>query len=251
MKILGLLLTGVLFAMSSCATMNEDQCKTANWQEIGRNDGMRGLPSSLLGNHAKACEKHGVKADRAAYKLGYGDGVKTFCTPENGFEVGRTGRSASADCPAEMKAAFLANWKKGRAEFDQEQAAQAAAKRARELEDSRSAFFDLDARGGICDASASVGVCFVFSGTEYADKQKNRGNLMACNLFKGQYRPVGSCSRERVLGKCSIVKGTPQEYHLFYYKTSTVDLRAATRDCADPKSSIHHHGAGVWTPYPN
>lgn len=250
MRIVGLLLSGILMVLNSCATMSEDQCKTANWQEIGRNDGLRGLSSSLISSHAKACEKHGVKADATAYKAGYASGVKSFCTSENGFEVGRSGRMAAADCPAELQGAFQTAWKKGRAEYDREMAAQEAAKRAKELETKRSAFFDLDARGGICDASASVGVCFVFSGTEYADSQKNSGNLAACNLFKGQYRPIGSCSRERVLGKCSILRGTPQEYHLFYYDTRTVDLRAATRDCADPKSSIHRHGAGVWTPYP-
>ena len=250
MKILGLLSTGFLFAFTSCATMSEDQCKTANWQEIGKNDGMRGLSSSLISDHSKACEKHGIKADPAAYKLGYESGVRSYCTAENGFEVGRSGRASYVDCPSDLQAAYQTAWKKGRVEYDREQAALAAAKRAKELEDSRNAFFDLDARGGICDASASVGVCFVFSGTEYADNQKNGGNLAACNLFRGQYRPVGSCSRDRVLGKCSVVKGTPQEYHLFYYDTRTLTLRAATRDCADPKSSIHRHGAGVWTPYP-
>jgi hypothetical protein len=249
MKILGLVSIAALVALNSCATMNEDQCKTANWQEIGRNDGMQGLSSSLISSHSKACEKHGIKSDPAAYKLGYQNGVKTFCTAENGFEVGRSGRASAAECPAEMQSAFQAAWKKGRVEYDREQAAAAAAKRAQELEASRSAFFDLDSRGGICDASATVGVCFVFSGTQYVDNA-NGGNLAACRLFRGQYRPVGSCSRERVLGKCSVVKGTPEEYHLFYYETTTLDRRAATRDCADPKSSIHRHGAGVWTPYP-
>jgi hypothetical protein len=250
MKITRLAFVLSMIGLVSCATMNEDQCRTANWQEIGRKDGLRGLSSSMISNHSKACEKHGISANQEQYKLGYDEGVKVFCTPESGFEAGRSGRAASADCPSDMQAGFQAAWQKGHAEYAREMAAQQQAKRDKENADKTAAFFDHESTGGICDASANIGVCFVFSGADYANKDKNRENLSACRLFGGRYRPIGSCSKERVLGKCSIVKGTPQEYHLFYYALRTVDLNSATRDCANPKSSIHRHGAGIWTPYP-
>ena len=250
MKFNWVVFTGLFAALSSCATMNEEQCKKANWLEIGRGDGSSGQPSSRIAEHSKACAKHGIKADAGEYDKGYQEGVRTYCTPENAMEIGRSGKMSFATCPKDLEADFNKSWRKGRDEFDKEVAAAEKAKQNRELEQKRSEFFSLQARGGICDASASVGVCFVFSGTDYADKQKNQGNLMACRLFKGEYRPIGSCSREEVIGRCSIVKGTPQEYHLYYYNTGTVDQQVATKDCADSKSSIHSHGAGHWTAYP-
>ena len=250
MNFLILLLASVCLALSSCATMNEEQCKTANWFEIGRGDGSNGMPSSRISEHSKACAKHGVSASAVDYNKGYQEGVKSFCTPDNAYELGRSGKMSFASCPKDVETSFNKSWQKGRAEYDREVAVAEKAKKDQAMETKRTEFFQVDTRGGICDASSSVGVCFAFSGTEYADKQKNQGNLMACNLFRGQYRPIGSCSRDNVLGRCSIVQGTPGEYHLFYYETRNVNLQVATRDCADPKSSIHSQGAGQWTAYP-
>jgi hypothetical protein len=250
MKVFAGLISVFILSLSSCATMSEDQCKKANWLDIGRTEGSQGLSLSRVAEHNKACSKYGIKADSAEYKKGYQEGVKSYCTPENGYEVGKSGSLTTADCPKDLAAGFKSSWQKGREEYAKEVAAQEELKKAKQLEEQRSAFFRLQARGGVCDASSTVGVCFVFSGTDYADTQKNQGNMMACRMFKGEFQPIGNCSEARVLGRCSIVKDTPQEYHLFYYDTRNVDLQVATKDCADPKSSIHAQGAGRWTPYP-
>jgi len=53
-----------------------------------------------------------------------------------------------------------------------------------------------------------------------------------------------------VLGRCDLVKGSPEQYSLFYYQTNSVNQAVATKDCADPKSSLHSQGAGQWVGFP-
>ena len=37
--------------MVGCATLNEDECVTADWYEIGYSDGVKGQPDSYLEKH--------------------------------------------------------------------------------------------------------------------------------------------------------------------------------------------------------
>ena len=64
-------MSALLFSLSSCDTMSEDQCKKANWLDIGRTEGSQGLSLSRVAEHNKACSKYGIKANSAEYKKGY------------------------------------------------------------------------------------------------------------------------------------------------------------------------------------
>lgn len=94
-------------ALSSCASMNKAECLVSDWQMIGYEDGARGSGSQQLAKHRKACAKHAVVPDLAAYKKGRAEGLKEYCQPTKGFALGRSGASYAGACPAELEADFL------------------------------------------------------------------------------------------------------------------------------------------------
>ncbi len=105
--LLSLLATG-------CATLDKSECREADWKIIGLEDGARGYPLSYIGNHRKACAEYGIKPDLALYELGHANGLKLFCTADNGFSQGRAGRSYNNVCPPALRDQFLAGYDTGR-----------------------------------------------------------------------------------------------------------------------------------------
>lgn len=101
--------------LSSCASLSPEQCKNADWRQIGYTDGANGEPAGRLQEHASACAKAEVKPDLDAYLSGRMEGLLSYCQPENGFEVGRRGRPDNVgDCPPHLRAPFLDQYRQGR-----------------------------------------------------------------------------------------------------------------------------------------
>src|SRR5262245_45861049 len=101
--------TGVLVAMlalSGCASMSKNECLTVDWRTVGFEDGAAGYPADRIGQHCKACAKHGVTPDLAAYQSGREQGLREYCRPQNGFRVGSRGSGYDGSCPADMDEAF-------------------------------------------------------------------------------------------------------------------------------------------------
>lgn len=108
-----LLLILAALTLGGCATMDKSECRTADWQTIGIEDGARGRPISYIGNHRKACAEYGVQPDLAQYRLGHANGIARFCTDDNGFSQGRAGRAYQDVCPQELRGQFLAGYDTG------------------------------------------------------------------------------------------------------------------------------------------
>ncbi len=100
--------------ISGCATLNKSECRKADWQMIGLEDGAKGHPLTYIGKHRKACAEYGVKPDLDQYRVGHQAGLTRFCTPDNGFKQGRAGRGYNNVCPAELEGQFLAGYDTGR-----------------------------------------------------------------------------------------------------------------------------------------
>lgn len=101
--------------LSSCASLSPEQCKNADWRQIGYTDGANGEPAGRLQEHASACAKADIKPDLDAYLSGRMEGLLSYCQPENGFEVGRRGRPDNVgDCPPHLRAPFLDQYRQGR-----------------------------------------------------------------------------------------------------------------------------------------
>jgi hypothetical protein len=128
-------------ALGGCASMSAEECETANWQTIGFEDGANGLPGSSIARHRKACAKAGITADQSEYEVGRLAGLREYCQPGRGYDVGRSGSRYQGVCPAELEGDFLAAFEEGRFLYGLEQAvrdAENALRRVdRELEDAR------------------------------------------------------------------------------------------------------------------
>ncbi len=103
----------LLLLVASCATMDKSECRKAEWEVIGLEDGAQGHPLSYLGRHREACAEYGVKPNLARYKIGHATGVRQYCTPQNGFRQGHTGRQYNGVCPGDLEGSFLAGYETG------------------------------------------------------------------------------------------------------------------------------------------
>jgi hypothetical protein len=104
----------VLAFLAGCASLDKDECRTADWYAIGLEDGARGRALERLGDHRRACAEHGVAPQTERYVAGRNAGLKSFCTYERGYSQGRAGRAYSGACPRETGGAFLAGYQRGR-----------------------------------------------------------------------------------------------------------------------------------------
>lgn len=101
--------------LSSCATLNEDQCKVADWNVLGQQDGSNGYAQTYVAEHEKACTQFGVFVDRVAWQNGWTQGIRQHCTFDNGISRGQTGRTASQSCPPDLASDYLAGHNAGSA----------------------------------------------------------------------------------------------------------------------------------------
>lgn len=107
--LIGLLIT----VLAGCATLSEGECKTADWHEIGRQDGANGFTRARLQKHYEACSEYNVQPQSDRYFAGREIGLERYCTPRKGFDEGREGNHYRDVCPAELERAFLTAFRKG------------------------------------------------------------------------------------------------------------------------------------------
>ena len=103
-----------LLMAAGCATLDKDECRTADWYAIGLEDGARGRAIERLGDHRRACAKHDVTPNAERYLAGRNEGLKSFCTPERGYSEGRAGHAYAAGCPEPLAGHFLGAYQRGR-----------------------------------------------------------------------------------------------------------------------------------------
>jgi hypothetical protein len=100
--------------LAGCATgMSERDCASANWFAIGERDGLFGEPMTRQDERFDQCSAHGLYPDLAAYRAGRERGLRQYCTPESGFDAGRSGREYYGVCPRELEADFLDEYEIG------------------------------------------------------------------------------------------------------------------------------------------
>ena len=100
------LLFGVL-ALSSCATLDKDECMTADWYSIGFEDGSKGRAENYLAEHRKACAKHGVTPDFNQYSQGHNRGTDSFCTPDRALRMAADAAQSPCVLAGGIRAPFI------------------------------------------------------------------------------------------------------------------------------------------------
>ncbi len=110
---LSLVLLGAAL-LSACATLSKSECKTADWQTIGFEDGAGGATAAKIGKHREACAKHGVTPDLAAYNRGREQGLREYCRTQNGFRLGEQGAVYRGVCPADLEPDFQTAYEAGK-----------------------------------------------------------------------------------------------------------------------------------------
>lgn len=97
-------LAGLL--LSGCQTMSPNECKVANWSDLGLRDGLAGKPLSLLDERAHDCAEAGVAADTPRYLAGRDQGLREYCRIENAIPLGLNGSSYEGVCPPLLDVEF-------------------------------------------------------------------------------------------------------------------------------------------------
>ena len=103
----------VLLALNGCASMSADECVMSDWHTIGFEDGARGYTMDRLGQHRKACAKHGVATDLRGYQSGRYEGLQQFCQPSRGFTLGAGGGQYNGVCGDHSEPQFLDAYRSG------------------------------------------------------------------------------------------------------------------------------------------
>jgi hypothetical protein len=116
MKKLFVLIFSIAIAglLSGCATLSKNECLEANWFEVGYRDGNMGKPRAVFQEHVDSCAKHRVKPNRDAYYKGRHEGLKLYCTKQNGYKLGKLGAKYQYACPPELEPKFLDGYVKGK-----------------------------------------------------------------------------------------------------------------------------------------
>ena len=103
--------------LSACATLNKDECKTANWRVIGYEDGAKGYLAERIGQHREACAEYGVRPDLDAYNNGRAEGLHQYCIPVNGYKKGLSGTRYNGVCSGYNEDQFINAYNAGKQLF--------------------------------------------------------------------------------------------------------------------------------------
>ncbi|MGZ3788404.1 MAG: DUF2799 domain-containing protein [Bacteriovorax sp.] len=115
MKILFSLAT--LFLLTSCASMNLEKCKSANWEVYGQSDASS-RHANLFDQYAEECREFGVTPNRAQYEAGFKRGLDELCTFQNGYLIGNEGAELPRICPKEIQDKFVQGFIEGQRNYD-------------------------------------------------------------------------------------------------------------------------------------
>ena len=128
-------LAGVVpIAFLGCATMSALDCVTADWKTLGEQDGAEGQPLSKMEERRKACIKHAVRLDDAAYKVGREAGLAVYCTEQGGFTAGQNGSFYHGVCTGVAYSLFGGGYARGQTLWHAVQEFRGAEYRVSEIE---------------------------------------------------------------------------------------------------------------------
>ena len=125
----------IVVTLAGCETMSKEECRTADWFQVGYQDGQDGKARSQIENIAESCAKANVVPDRERYFKGLKKGLREYCTPEHGFYLGKNGTSYNRVCPPESAGRFEEAYNEGHRIYDARQEVSRLEENSHKLED--------------------------------------------------------------------------------------------------------------------
>ena len=105
-KINILILTLIVLLLCACASLDEGECETANWYELGVKDGEKGRKESTYTTYRKDCSEYNIDVNVEEYRTGWQSGIVSYCDADNAFVIGLDGNSTSNYCPLDLRDSF-------------------------------------------------------------------------------------------------------------------------------------------------
>jgi hypothetical protein len=99
--------------LAGCASMSKKDCQNADWRTIGYNDGARGIYFTNLESYRKRCSEYQITPDANAYQTGWNQGIRSYCTSDNGYRAGVAGQAFQNICPADVAPGYRVGWQQG------------------------------------------------------------------------------------------------------------------------------------------
>ncbi len=84
--------------LSACAVMDADDCRQANWRQLGEKDALAGRTLARLDERTQACAKHQIGANAGDYRAGHQQGQAAYCTGQRGYSDAAAGRTPTTLC---------------------------------------------------------------------------------------------------------------------------------------------------------
>ena len=104
----------ILIVFQGCATMDQSECQTANWEIVGLEDGSAGRATSYLGEHRSACAEYRISPDLDAYLKGHARGVSQYCNYDRGYSTAIRGGQPNSICGRSQHQPYFAGIEYGR-----------------------------------------------------------------------------------------------------------------------------------------
>lgn len=95
--------------LTGCSTLGENECRTADWYQLGVRDGQQGELASLLDEHRDSCSRYGIQPIKSNYFAGREVGLRQYCRFENAFRTGLSGGEYKGVCPPGADIKFRRN----------------------------------------------------------------------------------------------------------------------------------------------
>jgi len=91
--------------LTGCETLTPAECATANWRQLGQQDGSRG-ETDRAARFFESCNKVKIGVDVDSYRLGRTEGLQSYCRLGNALAEGQAGRPYANVCPLPMNQSF-------------------------------------------------------------------------------------------------------------------------------------------------
>lgn len=86
--------------------MSPQECRLADWRELGMTDGLAGKTLTFFNERRQACAEAGVTPDTRPYLEGREQGLKSYCQLDNAARVGMRGETYEGVCPPAVDVEF-------------------------------------------------------------------------------------------------------------------------------------------------